>query len=57
MIFRPVSGVPPTAPVNVVLPAVLVSRLKAPETVELKSKLPLELLFSVVFAPSVTAPV
>ena len=57
VIVRPVNGVPPTVPLKVVLPAVLVVRPYAPETVELKSRLPLEVLVSVVFAPSVTAPV
>jgi hypothetical protein len=54
---RPVSGVPPTVPLKVVLPAVLVVRLYAPETVELNSRLPLEVLARLVSAPKVTAPV
>ena len=57
VIVRPVNGVPPTVPLKVVLPPVLVVRLYAPENVELKSRLPLEVLVSVVFAPKVTAPV
>ena len=52
---RPVSGVPPTAPVNVVLPAVLVVNVFAPETVVPNNIFPLPELVSVVVAPSVTA--
>ena len=52
---RPVSGVPPTAPVKVVLPAVLVVNVFAPETVVANTIFPLPVLVSVVAAPSVTA--
>ena len=47
----------PTAPLNVVTPAVLVVRLKPPSTVEPKLMLPLPLPveISVVSAPSATA--
>jgi hypothetical protein len=54
---RPVRGVPPTVPLKVMLPPVLVVRLYAPETVELNSRLPLEVLIRLVSAPKVTAPV
>jgi hypothetical protein len=57
LMVRPVRGVPPTVPLKVVLPAVLVVRLYAPEIVELNSRLPLEVLVNVAFAPKVTAPV
>ena len=57
VMVRPVSGVPPTVPLKVVLPAVLVVRLYPPEIVELNSRLPLEVLVRLVSAPKVTAPV
>ena len=62
VMVRPVNGAgstdaPPTVALNVVFPPVLAVRLNAPETVELKSRLPLEVLVSVVFAPKVKAPV
>ena len=57
VMVRPVRGVPPTVPLKVVLPPVLVVRLYAPETVELNSRLPLEVLVRLVSAPKVTAPV
>ena len=47
--------VPPTAPLKVVAPAVLAVRFTAPLMVEPKVRLPLLVLVSVVFAPSVTA--
>ena len=56
VIVRPVSGVPPTAPENVVLPVVYVVSVFAPVTAALNSMLPIELV-SVVAAPNVTAPV
>ena len=58
VIVRPVSGVPPTAPVKVVLPVVVVDRVLAPLTVLLKVMAPPLLpVVSVVAAPKVTAPV
>ena len=57
MIVSPLNGVLPIVPLNVVSPAVLVARLWAPDTVELKLRLPLEVLVNVVLAPRVTAPV
>ena len=55
VIVRPVSGVPPTAPVKVVFPAVLVVNVFAPETVVANTIFPLPVLVSVVAAPNVTA--
>ena len=57
VIVSPVRGVPPTAPVNVVLPVVLVVNANAPDTVELKIRLPAAVLVSAASAPSMTAPV
>ena len=55
VIVRPVSGVLPTAPVNVVLPVVLVVSVFAPETVLLNNIAPPAVLVSAVAEPNVTA--
>ena len=55
---RLTSAVPlplPTAPLNVVSPAVLMPRVNAPSTVELKKIAPVALLERLVFAPNKTA--
>ena len=59
VIVRPVNGVPPNAPVNVVSPVpwVLTVNVLAPPTVELKRIVPLLVVVRAVFAPKVTAPV
>ena len=58
LMVRPVSGVPPTAPVNVVLPVVLVDKVLAPLTVLLNRIAPALLpVVNAVVAPKVTAPV
>ena len=59
VIVNPVNGVPPTAPVKVVLPVVVVARVLAPLTVELNKIAPALLPVVKVAppAPKVTAPV
>ena len=58
LIVRPDSATPPTAPVKVVPPVVVVDKLLAPETVEPNKILPvLEPVVNTLAAPKVTAPV
>ena len=58
LMVRPVNGVPPIVPVKVVSPVVVVDKVFAPATVELKRILPaLEPVVSTLAPPKVTAPV
>ena len=58
LMVRPVSGVAPIAPLKVVSPVVVVDKVLAPVTVELKRMAPRLLpVVNVVSAPKVTAPV
>ena len=58
LMVRPVRGVAPIAPLKVVSPVVVVDKVLAPVTVELKRMAPRLLpVVNVVSAPKVTAPV